>query len=131
MAISNPLDKRDCYAAIALGATLVGCSALNQRGPHATINDVALPAELRSEYTLGAVDGKPVERLSGVLVTHVPYAVVAPGKHTFTLEPDPGSSKRRTTISAKVEAGKHYRLVVEREQVVLAEDVERALSNRN
>jgi hypothetical protein len=106
-------------------ATVVcGCSSLRHETPHATINDVAVRQEINTGYQLVAVDGKPVERCRSHIQTMVPYAIVAPGHHTLTLEPESGSDNKKTLIQVNVEEGKRYRFSRRENGVALVEDVD-------
>ena len=110
-----------------VGIVLGGCVATASRvhGPHATIDDVAVPATLDSGYKVVAVDGKPVERARSSIDTVVPVAIIQPGTHTLSIEPHFGATLEATTVSAAFEAGKRYRLKFEDEGVTVVEDADR------
>jgi len=114
----------DKIAILVLAFALCGCSTMRHEIPHATINDVAVRSELNSGYRLVAVDGRPVERQKSKVNTVVPYAIITPGNHTLTLEPELGSNNPKTTISANIEEGKHYRFAVKEGNVVVVEDID-------
>ena len=128
--MSTNRKTSSCIVILVLVLALCGCSALRNQRPHATINDLTVSAELDSGYRLIAVDGKPVEREEGIVNTVVPFAIVAPGNHTLTLEPQSASNNPKTKISVNVDAGKRYRFAVEKGNVVVVEDVDQSPSSR-
>ena len=52
----------------------------------------------------------------------IPNALVPPGQHTLTVEPETGSNGQKTTISANLEAEKRYRFAIQNGNVALVED---------
>ncbi|MEX2287539.1 MAG: hypothetical protein WD648_10655 [Planctomycetaceae bacterium] len=99
---------------------ILGCSS--QR-PFAVVDDVTVPSRLDTGYKLIEVDGMPVKRARGRVVTMIPVALVEPGKHTFTWE-DSGTPKKVISVFAVVDADKSYRLADRDGAFVLVEDLD-------
>ncbi|MBN1909317.1 MAG: hypothetical protein JW818_06235 [Pirellulales bacterium] len=72
------------------------------------------------------MDGKPVRRASGRIVTLVPFALVPQGKRELTLQRKPHADKSKPEtlkLTATLEAGKRYRFAYQNGDVVLIEEV--------
>jgi hypothetical protein len=116
---------RDYFIIGLIAVALCGCTspASRARNTYALLDDVSVPQEPNYDYKVVAVDGKPVERMHGYLATYVPYAVIEPGNHTLSLDPDVLSTAQATTLSASFEAGKTYRIKRENETVTVVEEI--------
>jgi len=103
-------------------ALLFGCA--NPK-PRAFINDVSVPYAINTGYTVAAIDGKPVERLRGKVVTMVPYAIVVPGTHSLTLRPEKTSElpQEDISITTTFEADKTYRVASQDGRISMVEDL--------
>jgi hypothetical protein len=93
-------------------AILVAAGCIQQQKSRALINDVSLRQEMDSGYTVVKVDGQPVERVSGKVMTMLPCAIVAPGTHSITVRPKSSSNSEDedVSITATFAADKSYRI---------------------
>ena len=67
-------------------------------------------------FRIAAVDGSPPARSTHPVMTMVPYIIVEPGTHEFTVEGETRSFR------AKVEQGKRYRTAVQDGLPTLSEE---------
>ncbi len=110
----------------AMAVAVLGCASLNSLKPISTtdavIDDVTGRAPFIGGSCITAVDGQPVDRARGRVVTYVPVAIVRPGTHTLTVKLPEGETPETMTVSASFEAGKRYRIRRETDRVAVIED---------
>jgi hypothetical protein len=99
----------------AFAVAILGCASLGSLTPssttHAMIDDVTGGPPLVAGHCIAQVDGQPVVRAEGRMITYIPVVVVTPGEHTLTLELNNGEdTPEKITLTGTFEAGKRYRI---------------------
>jgi hypothetical protein len=98
-------------------ACLAGCSRSRSSAGNVLLDDISVRG---SGYRVTRVDGVPAQRAESAVETVVPYVLLTPGEHTLSVEA--GSADRSTTVTAKFESGKRYRLERNAEGLSVVED---------
>jgi hypothetical protein len=108
---------REVIYAAAMVVLLAGCAS-RSRAPagNVLLDDISVRG---SGYRVTRVDGVPAQRAESALESVVPYVLLTPGEHTLSVA---GSADRSTTVTAKFESGKRYRLERSAEGLSVVED---------